>query len=118
MEWAIATTARRGEFRAKDRLSPVASSYASCIVLDLRELSYRWGNAIARVFEDVWQFRDAGDDSGGEPFPVLVVGSSRSGPGLLPLAGASINEPPDWYFTDLDAAIHDGVRRARAWLEL
>lgn len=87
-----------------------------CLVLDFRDLEYRWGNSMLGVFQDVSQFMDAGLREGEAPFPVLVVTSGRSS-GFASLLRAPRPGERDFRFDDLDRAIEAAIAAAQYWLD-
>ncbi|MCI2229130.1 hypothetical protein MC378_08125 [Polaribacter sp. MSW13] len=88
------------------------------IVLDFRGLTYRWGNSLLRVFDDISMFKDGGNDEGEANFPILVVSSSTCKDGLQSLlTPASSTSVPDYLFEDIDIAIKTAAERGKYWLD-
>lgn len=87
-----------------------------CIILDLRELEYRWGNTLLRVFQDISGFKDQDKEQDEPYFPVLVVTSQKSRGGFLSLVTPSGAKEPDWHFAKMDDAIKRGITLAQQWL--
>lgn len=106
-----------GAFIASSALHGLHVFDADCVILDFRGMSYRWGNRLLQVFQDIAQFKDADGDAGAPAFPVLAVTSAQSQAGFLSLVTRSGQAAPSWHFDDLDAAIAHGTRTAREWLD-
>ena len=86
----------------------------SCIVLDLRELEYTWGNTLLGVFQVVHEITG---EEGEAPIPVLAVTSEKCRAAFLSLVTPVGGDAPDWHFESLDEAIAAGRERAREWLD-
>jgi len=106
-----------GAFIATSALHGLKAFDADCVILDFRGMSYRWGNTLLQVFEDIAQFKDAGGEPGAPAFPVLVVTGERSQAAFLSLVTPTGQPAPSWHFTDIDAAIAHGAPRSKEWLE-
>jgi hypothetical protein len=106
-----------GRYIASCTLHGLRAFSADCVILDLRDLTYRWGDALLAVFDDIAQFKDAGGDPGCPPFPVAVVTSEKCRDAVLSLVTPRGREPPEWHFEDMDSAIEYGVRKANEWLD-
>jgi hypothetical protein len=107
---------RHGAYIATTTLHGLHVFDADCVILDFRGLSYRWGNSLLQVFQDVGQFKDAAGEPGAPPFPVLAVTSDKCRAAFLSLVTVTGQRPPAWHFDDLDEAIQAGARAANAWL--
>ncbi len=105
-----------GLYIARMALAGVQSFDAEAIVLDFRRLTYRWGNTLLRVFQDVSQFKDAGADPDEPPFPIVVVTSSLSQAAVLSLVAPPGGDAPPWHFSDMDEAITYAVQASKDWL--
>ncbi len=106
-----------GAYIATSALHGLKAFDADCVILDFRAMTYRWGNSLLQVFDDIAQFRDS-DGKPGEPsFPVLVVTSEKSQAAFLSLVTPNGQAAPDWHFDDIDDAIAHGARKAREWLD-
>ena len=84
---------------------------AIAVVLDFRDLSYRWGDgmvgalqAIDRRFRDDWSDLNRG-------VPVKLLGSAKSS-GLQSLVSS-----PDMLFTSMEEAVAACSREVRVWME-
>jgi hypothetical protein len=106
-----------GAFIAVSAMHGLLAFNAHCVVLDFRDLTYRWGNTLLGVFDDISQFKDAGAEPDSPPFPIVVVTSEKSRDGILSLVTPLGQPAPEWHFEDLDAAIEYGVRKAGEWLD-
>lgn len=88
------------------------------IILDFRELTYKWGNSILSVFQEVKAFKD-GENLPEEPaFPILVLVSEKSKNGMLSLlTPVTSNSIPDFIFEDINLAIEEAEKRGKYWLD-
>ena len=86
-----------------------------CVVLDFRDLDYRWGNTLLLVFEYIERFM--GGDEGDPSFPVVVVTSDKCREAFLSLVTPTGGQPPEWHFDDVDAALSYAVLRANEWID-
>ncbi|SFP72490.1 hypothetical protein SAMN05216567_108160 [Variovorax sp. OK605] len=105
-----------GAFIATRTLHGLHAFCADCVVLDFRAMTYRWGNTLLQVFQDVSQFMDSDGEPGAPPFPVLAVTSEKSRAAFLGLVTPHGRPVPPWHFDDIDAAIACGSRKAEEWL--
>ena len=106
-----------GHYIATAALHGLAAFGADGIVLDFRGLSYRWGNTLLRVFQDIAQYKDAGAEPGRPGFAVTVVTSDKCRDAFLSLATPPGRPAPAWHFDDLDQAIDDALARIDAWFD-
>ena len=106
-----------GAFIASSTLHGLHVFDADCVILDFRGMSYRWGNTLLQVFQDIAQFKDTGSEPGEPAFPVLAVTSERSQAAFLSLVTPQGQPAPAWHFDDMDAAISHGVQMARESLD-
>lgn len=88
-----------------------------CIILDLRELDYKYGNSLMGVFQDISDFKDANKEENEPFFPVLVVTSDKCRDGFLSLVTLNDETEPSFHFSDMSEAIDRGVVLGREWLE-
>jgi hypothetical protein len=86
-----------------------------CVVLDFRELQYRSGNTLLRVFQDISAFKDDEKEPDAPFFPVLVVTSEKSRNGFLTLVAPNGSPEPDWHFSSVQDAVSAGARLASQW---
>lgn len=93
-------------------MGALATYSPCCLLLDFRDLAYRWGNSLLGVFQDVDQFMN---DGTGLPFPVLTVASDKCVAALHSLLG--LEGPSAFHRVDFDAALAEAARQARLWLE-
>lgn len=105
-----------GHFIAAQALHGLHALDADCVVLDFRGMTYRWGNTLLQVFQDISQLKDSESEPGKPPFPVLAVTSEKSRAAFLGLVTHSGKTAPPWHFDDIDAAIAYGARKAKEWL--
>lgn len=107
-----------GRFIAQKTIEGLMTFDADAIVLDFREMTYNYGNTLLKVFEDISQFMDAGNEENEPSFPVLVICSEKSKNGVLSLLRlANSNEIPDWYFEDLEKALKSATEKGKFWLD-
>lgn len=106
-----------GHYIAVQTLYGILAFDPSCVVLDFRLLTYRWGNTLLRVFEDIAQYKDAGNSPDDPRFPVVVVTSRLCRDAFLSLVAPAGAAPPSWHADDLDEAITCAVKAADAWLD-
>ena len=86
------------------------------LILDFRELEYRWGNTLLLVFEYVSRFMDYEEES--EPkFPIVVVTSDKCTDAFLSLVTPTGKPVPQWHFDDMTAAIEYSIREANRWMD-
>ena len=106
-----------GNFIARKTIEGLMVFDADVIVLDFREMNYTYGNSLLKVFQDISQFKDAGNNEDEPEFPIIVVTSSKSKSGVLSLLmPANSNEIPDWHFEDIDKAIDVATEKGEYWL--
>jgi hypothetical protein len=101
---------RHGRYIAQEAIAAVHATSPHCLVLDLRELDYSWGDTLFGVFQDVSQFMDADVPKGAPPFPILIVISERSN-GLLSLVGGATSA----VFYDVQDAIRRAIELGSQW---
>jgi hypothetical protein len=86
------------------------------IVLDFRELEYRWGNSMLGVFQDISRYMDADREAHAPPYPVVPVVSERSS-GFESMLRPSNERADHPSARDLDAAIETAIRLANEWID-
>ena len=86
------------------------------IVLDFRNLDYRWGNSMYGVFQDISRFMDADIDPGAPPFPIISVISDRS-VGFTSLLLPSNDEQSNTLIHDINTGIESAIRAAKEWID-
>ena len=106
-----------GAYIATAALHGLHAFDADCLILDLRGMTYRWGNTLLQVFQDIAQYKDSGAEADEPRFPVVVVTSERCRAPFLSLVTPAGQQPPEWHFEDMDAAIEYGLQKANEWLE-
>jgi hypothetical protein len=84
----------------------------SCLILDLRELTYDGSPALSAVFKDISLYRN---DAGESLFPLLVVTSEQNRSAVLELIGVTERDA-SWHYRELTTAIPAAIREAEAWL--
>ncbi len=84
-----------------------------CIVPDLREMVYVWGDGLFGVFQDVSRFMDEEGEPG---FPVIVIASDKCLQAILSLFGTSLIEAGKWLFLDYEKGLSEAVRAGKEWL--
>lgn len=87
------------------------------IVLDFRDLSYRWGNSIFGVFQAISQMCDQEREPDEPCFPVAIAASEKCMAGLSSLLVPADADRPENLFDDLDKAILHARKKAREWLD-
>lgn len=105
-----------GEYIATISMLGLQAFNPSCIILDFRELFYRWGDSILDVFGDIHQFKNDKTNPNEPSFPIIVVSSSKSS-GLLSLITEYGENRPDWHFFDMVKAIDYAIEKAEEWLD-
>ena len=100
-----------GRFMAHATVHGLAAFNPWCVLLDLRELRYEWGNTLLAVFEQITQY------SSDASFPVVVVTSGKCRDAFLSLVRPAGAPAPDWHFEDLDAALECAVQKANEWID-
>jgi hypothetical protein len=88
-----------------------------CIILDLRDLAYTWGNTLLKVFQDVSQFMDDPREPGAVPFPILAVTSDKCRDAFLSLITPLEGTPTKLHFEDIEAAIEAAKAEGQRWLD-
>lgn len=106
-----------GHYIARETMCGIHAFEPDCVVIDFRQLAYRWGDTLLRVFQDISQFKDAGAASDEPSFPVVVVTSPLCRQAFLSLVAPSGASSPPWHFEDVDAAITYAVQRSKEWLQ-
>lgn len=96
-------------------LEGMAGVDASGVVLDLRGLTYTWGNSLLGVFDAMDRFDDS--DPGTPRRPIVVVGSDLCRDAFLSLVTPRGKKRPDWYFDDFEAGLDEAHRLVEVWLE-
>ncbi|WP_457332596.1 hypothetical protein [Rhizobacter sp. P5_C2] len=102
-----------GAYVATAALHGLHAFDADGVVLDFRGLTYRWGNTLLKVFEDIGRFKDTDLEPGEPRFPVVVVTSERCRSAFLSLVTPTGQPAPDWHFDEIDEAIEFGL----AWID-
>ncbi|MEC7119749.1 MAG: hypothetical protein VXW65_07590 [Pseudomonadota bacterium] len=104
-----------GAYIATAALYGVSAFDADCLILDFRELSYRWGNTLLMVFQDISQYKDGELEPDEIPFPIVVVTSDLSRDAFLSLVTPVGSAAPEWHFQDMDTAIEYAQRKIEEW---
>ena len=107
---------RHADYIACETVYGLQAFKPHCVVLDLRLLSYRWGDGLLRVFQDVSQLKDEGLAPGEPRFPVVVVTSTLCRAAFLSLVSPTGAPAPIWHFDNIDAAITYAVQASKAWM--
>lgn len=108
---------KHGFYIALQTMFGVHAFDPDCIILDFRNLEYRWGNTLLKVFQDISDVKDSGKNEEEPFFPVLAVTSQKCEAAFLSLVTPSGHPKPDWCFNNIDQAIEIGVRKAKEWLD-
>ena len=87
------------------------------LILDFRELDYRWGNGLLGVYQDVSQFKNAENEPGEPPFPVATITGPHSTAGFLSLTTPVNGDPPESHFVDVEKAVHWVAQKAKEWMD-
>ena len=106
---------QHGKFISEQTLYAIHVFDPCCLILDFRYLQYYWGNTLLAVFQDIAQFKDAGNDPNDATFPILILGSDLCRDGLFSLCGVKVDKP-DWYFENLDECVEAAISKANFWL--
>lgn len=105
-----------GAYIATVALHGIHAFEADCLILDFRDLTYRWGNTLLKVFQDVAQFKDFDAEPNEPSFPVVVVTSEKSREAFLSLVTPAGKANPAWHFGDMDRAIEYSFKKVDEWL--
>ena len=108
---------RHGRYMASMTLLGLSEFEPWCVILDLRNLEYRWGNALLQVFQNVSAFMSKENEAGDPPFPVIAVTSEKSRSGFLSLVTPSDGEEPAWHWNSLSEAVEAAVVAANHWID-
>lgn len=107
-----------GSFIARKAIEGLMSFSVEALILDFREMNYTYGNTLLKVFQDIYQYMDAGNDDDDPIFPIFVVMSDENRAGILslltPVGSESI---PDFCFDDMDEAIAKATEKGAYWLD-
>ncbi|QNM84788.1 hypothetical protein H9W90_11345 [Polaribacter pectinis] len=107
-----------GEFIARKAIEGLMSFEAEAIVLDFRKMKYSYGNTLLKVFQDISQFKDAGNNIDEPEFPIIVVTSEKCVKGILTLlTPTNSEENPNWQFNDIHKAINFATKKGKYWLD-
>lgn len=92
----------------------IAGVYPDALVLDLRKLSYRWGDNLISVLDACSHPQDDPEDP--LPLPLGFVGSESCEPALLSLLG--FKTATDWpsYSRDMESTITRVAEEFERWL--
>lgn len=104
-----------GHFIASSTMFGIAHFEPWCVVIDFRDMEYRWGNTLLTVFQQIDQYMPSDDD--GPAFPVLVVTSAKSRDAFLTLVTPAGGSAPDWHFDNINDALENAVIRANEWID-
>lgn len=104
-----------GAYMAVMALYGIHAFDADCLILDLRGLTYRWGNTVLKVFQDVAQFKDSDAEPNEPPFPIVTVTSDKCREAFLSLVTPSGQPAPEWHFDDMNRAIEYGLKKVEEW---
>lgn len=108
---------KTGTYISDKVISGLINFDPEAIVLDFRELHYSWGNSILGAFQDIQQFKDAGNEEDEPEFPIIILTSEKSRNGLLSLlTPATSTETPDYIFEDKNEALKKAEESGRYWL--
>jgi hypothetical protein len=88
-----------------------------CVILDFRDLEYRWGNTLLVVFEYIRALMDSDKEPGEDSFPVIAVTSEKSREGFLSLVTPKGGHKPKWHFDDLGEAVDAAIIAANVWID-
>lgn len=103
-----------GQYIASATLHGLAHFEPWCVILDFRELEYRWGNTLLAAFQQIEQYMPP--EPGEPPFPFVVVTSGKCRDAFLSLVTPT-GSPPDWHFDNFDHALENAVERANHWID-
>ena len=105
-----------GHFIAHATIHGLSAFNPWCLILDMRELSYQWGNSLLAVFDDADRYM-SGDDDSPVRFPIVVVTSSKCRDAFLSLVTPHGGARPEWHFDDMEPAIAYALAKAREWID-
>ena len=107
-----------GPFIARKAIEGLMSFSVEAIILDFREMHYSYGNTLLKVFQDIYQYMDAGNDKDDPIFPILVVMSDKNRGGILSLLTpvGSESTPGDCFY-DMVKAIEIATEKGEFWLD-
>lgn len=109
---------KHGTYISKKAISGIIDFNPEAIILDFRELAYNWGNSLLTVFQDIEQFKNAGNEESEPNFPILIVVSNKSKKGVVSLlTPATSNSIHDFIFEDINLAIKQAEKRGKYWLD-
>ncbi len=108
---------KRADYMKAVAVYGLASFDPDAVVLDFRDLSYRWGNSLLGVFQVISQFCDQEREPDEPYFPVAIAASEKCMPGLSSLLVPADMDKPENLFENLDAAILYARKKAREWLD-
>lgn len=81
-------------------------------------MHYTYGSTLLKVFQDIYQYMDAGNDDDDPIFPILVVMSDKNRAGILSLLTPVGSETiPEFCFDDMDQAIAKATEKGAYWLD-
>ena len=107
-----------GSFIARKAIEGLMSFSVEAIILDFSEMYYTYGNRLLKVFQDIYQYMDAGNDDDDPIFPILVVMSQKNRAGILSLLTPVGSESmPDFCFDDMGEAIVIATEKGAYWLD-
>lgn len=104
-----------GHYIAYSTVLGLAAFEPWCLILDFRELVYRWGNTLLLVFDQISRFMDG--DNTQTRFPVAVVTSPKCRDAFLSLLTKPGDASVDWHFDDMPSAIEYAIREAHHWID-
>lgn len=104
-----------GAYLATMALYGIQAFDADCLIIDFRGLTYRWGNTLLKVFQDIAQFKDSGAEQNEPPFPVVIVTSDKCRDAILSLVTPTGQPTPEWHFDDMDLAIDYSLKKVEEW---
>jgi len=108
---------RHGKYIASMTMLALCEFDPWCLILDLRELDYRWGNTLAKVFEDVARYMDSEREPGDARFPVIVVTSDKSRAAFLSLVTPTNSPKPEWHYDTMGKAVVAAIEAANHWID-
>ena len=104
-----------GHFIVHSTIRGLAAFDPWCLILDLRELKYEWGNALLSVFNEIDNYMNDDDDD--PRFPFAVVTSQKCRAAFLALVTPMGAPPPDWHFDDFEIALKQAIEWANEWID-
>jgi len=107
-----------GSFISRKAIEGLMVFNVQSIILDFREMQYTYGNTLLKVFQDIYQYMDAGNDEDDPIFPILVVMSHRNREGVLSLlTPVGAESTLEFCYDDINEAIAKATKKGQFWFD-